>query len=52
MALENYEKAMSLGGMVPLPKLFSAANLVFDFGPVTVQRLIDAVQEKLEGLPA
>jgi len=52
MALENYENAMSLGGMVPLPELFSAANLVFDFGPITVQRLIDVVQKKLEFLPA
>lgn len=51
-ALANYEKAMSLGGMVPLPELFEAADLVFDFGPVTVQRLIDAVRARLDELPA
>ncbi len=50
-ALEAYDRAMSLGGMSPLPDLFAAAGLEFDFGPGTVQRLIDAVQDRLSILP-
>ena len=51
-AIGNYTRAMSLGGSRPLPELFGAAGLTFDFGPSTVRRLIEAVQEELEALPA
>jgi oligoendopeptidase F len=51
-ALENYAYSMKLGGSKPLPDLFNAAKLDFSFNPTTVQRLIDAVQEKLSDLPA
>jgi len=51
-ALANYRAAMTLGGSRPLPELFGAADLTFDFGPATVGRLIDAVQEELAALPA
>ena len=51
-AIENYRAAMSLGGSKPLPELFGAAELTFDFGPDTTRRLIDAVQQELEKLPA
>ncbi len=51
-ALANYRRAMSLGGSRPLPELFAAADLRFDFGPETVGRLIEAVQEELAALPA
>ncbi len=51
-ALENYAHSMKLGGSKPLPELFKAAELEFSFNPTTVQRLIDAVQEKLADLPA
>lgn len=51
-ALANYRTAMTLGGSRPLPELFSAAGLTFDFGPATVGRLIEAVREELAGLPA
>jgi oligoendopeptidase F len=44
-------QAMSLGGARPLPELFGAADLEFDFGPETMKRLIDAVQGELETLP-
>ncbi len=52
VALENYAHSMKLGGSKPLPELFSAAELEFSFDPITVQRLIDAVQLKLTELPA
>ncbi len=32
-----YERSMSLGGSKPLPELFRAADLPFDFGPDTVR---------------
>ncbi len=50
-AIANYMKAMELGGSRPLPELFAAAGLTFDFGPATVSRLMDAVAEELESLP-
>ena len=50
-ALAAYKKAMSLGGSRPLPELFNAAGLPFDFGPETVGRLVDRVQLELDKLP-
>ncbi len=51
-AIESYRKALSLGGSRPLPELFAAAGLDFDFGPDTLRRLMDEVQAELETLPA
>ena len=51
-ALERYRRALSLGGSRPLPELFGAAGLEFDFGPGTVGRLADRVEAELEKLPA
>jgi oligoendopeptidase F len=34
--IEAYERALSLGGSRPLPELFKAADLPFDFGPGTI----------------
>lgn len=34
--IEAYERALSLGGSKPLPELFKAADLPFDFGPGTI----------------
>jgi oligoendopeptidase F len=42
---------MSLGGSKPLPELFESAGLVFDFGPVTIARLISVVEAELASLP-
>ncbi len=42
---------MSLGGSRPLPELFDAAGLEFDFGPSTVARLVERVERELEKLP-
>ncbi|MEX2219989.1 MAG: M3 family oligoendopeptidase [Phycisphaerales bacterium] len=50
-AVEAYMKALSLGGSKPLPDLFSAAGLRFDFGPETIKRLVDRVEKELEKLP-
>jgi len=50
-ALERYKRALSLGGSRPLPELFAAAGLEFDFGPETVGRLVDRVEAELEKLP-
>ena len=43
--------AKPLGGSKPLPELFAAAGLRFDFGPATVQSLMDAVGAELDRLP-
>ena len=50
--LEAYRAALKLGGSKPLPALFNEAGLSFDFGPVTVARLADALRNELASLPA
>ena len=50
-ALEAYRQALSLGGSRPLPELFGAAGLPFDFGDATVGRLVERVERELEQLP-
>ena len=50
-ALDAYKRAMSLGGSRPLPELFGAAGLPFDFGAETVGRLVERVRVELEKLP-
>lgn len=50
-AVEAYIKALSLGGSKPLPELFAAAGLKFEFGPEIVKRLVDRASAELEKLP-
>lgn len=50
-ALKVYKKALSMGSTVPLPELFNAAGLEFDFGDETVGRLVKRVQSELDKLP-
>jgi len=50
-ALEAYKRALTLGGSRPLPELFAAAGLPFDFGPETVDRLVRAARAELRKLP-
>ena len=50
-ALDAYKSALALGGARPLPELFQAANLTFDFGPATVERLVSALQDEIDRLP-
>ena len=51
-ALNNYANSMKMGGSRPLPDLFEAGEMNFDFGQSTVQGLIDAVRDELSKLPA
>ena len=51
-ALSNYARAMRLGGSKPLPALFEAGGMTFDFGPATVEGLVRAVRDRLATLPA
>ena len=51
-ALNAYRRGLSLGGSRPLPELFEAAGLRFDFSAQTVARLAGALSEELERLPA
>ncbi len=51
LAIENYKRALALGGSRPLPELFTAAGIEFAFGPDTMGRLMEEVQRVLEGLP-
>lgn len=50
-ALQRYREALSLGGSRPLPELFNAAELKFDFSPATMRELIQEVQGELAKLP-
>jgi len=46
-ALAGYKKALSLGGSRPLPALFEAAGLRFDFGPEMMRELQREVEQEL-----
>jgi oligoendopeptidase F len=48
LAVNNYKKALSLGGSRPLPELFEAAGLPFDFSEKTIQPLADTIQREWE----
>jgi oligoendopeptidase F len=50
-ALANYRSALALGGTRPLPQLFSAAGIVFDFSQKTLHPLMNALERELESLP-
>jgi len=49
-ALARYRRALSLGGSRPLPELFHAAGLPFDFGSDHVGAIVRAVERELEKL--
>jgi oligoendopeptidase F len=46
-AVDAYVRALTLGGSRPLPDLFAAAGLRFDFGEATIGRVVDAVESEL-----
>ena len=50
-ALSNYRAALKLGGTRPLPDLFNAAGIRFDFSDKTLQPLMQAIGDELETLP-
>ena len=49
-AIENYIKALSLGGTKTLPELYGAAGLKFDLSPAHIKTLMDFVNEQMENL--
>ena len=49
-AVEKYMAGLRLGGSKPLPELFKASGLTFDFGPEMLKRLADRVQGQLDSL--
>lgn len=50
-ALKDYRHGLSFGGTRPLPELFEAANIKFDFGDKTVEPLMRTIREDLKNLP-
>jgi oligoendopeptidase F len=50
-ALANYRAALKLGGTKPLPELFAAAGIRFDFSERTLKPLMNALAEELASLP-
>ncbi len=50
-AVDAYIRALTLGGSRPLPDLFAAAGLTFDFGESTIARVVEAVEAELTKLP-
>lgn len=46
-ALDNYEQALSMGYTVPLPELYKAAGIKFDFSSNYIEKLISFVYEEL-----
>lgn len=51
VAIDHYVAALRLGGSKPLPELFAAAGLKFDFGPETLARIVDRVAIELDKMP-
>jgi oligoendopeptidase F len=49
-AINNYLKALNLGGTLTLPELFKAAGLQFDFSPAHISDLMKFVQQELDAL--
>jgi oligoendopeptidase F len=49
-ALNDYKKALILGGSRPLPELFAAAGCRFEFSNKTIKPLVELVQKELKKL--
>ncbi|HQR00116.1 MAG TPA: M3 family oligoendopeptidase [Ferruginibacter sp.] len=47
-ALDNYCKALALGGTQTLPRLYEAAGLQFDFSPERIKVLMEFVKSEME----
>ena len=45
--IEKYKNALALGGSRPLPELFEAADLKFDFSGQTIKPLVKAIENEL-----
>jgi len=46
-ALADYKKALALGGSRPLPELFEAAGIKFDFSQKTIAPLVEVVKQQI-----
>ena len=46
-AVRQYREALALGGSKPLPELWAAAGLNFDFSEATLRPLIEVVLKEL-----
>jgi oligoendopeptidase F len=51
-ALSNYRAGLALGGTRPLPELFSAAGIQFDFSEKTLRPLMKAGADEMASLPS
>ena len=49
-AVALYRNGLALGGSRPLPEIFEAAGLKFDFSAATLRPLIDAVMKEIDRL--
>lgn len=51
-ALESYKNGLKLGGTKPLPELWQAMNIQFDFSAQTIRELMIFVEQELDQLYA
>lgn len=51
-ALASYKRGLSIGGAKPLPDLFKATDIKFEFGPAMMKQLMTELQGELAKLPA
>jgi oligoendopeptidase F len=51
-AIDSYKRALALGASRPLPQLFEAAGIRFDFSPQNIGRLAREIATELDRLPA
>jgi oligoendopeptidase F len=49
-AVADYKRALSLGGSRPLPELFKAAGIRFDFGQDLIASLMETIRTELDKL--
>ena len=45
--MADYKKALALGGSRPLPELFAAANIPFEFDTEAFKPLVELIQSEL-----
>ena len=48
LAMDNYCKALALGGTKTLPELFETAGLQFDFSPAKIKVLMEFVEKEMK----
>jgi oligoendopeptidase F len=50
--LENYRKALALGGTVDLPTLYQTAGAKFAFDAATLKDAVDLIEKQIDELEA